>query len=212
MWKALDALGEAFQYLWWEKNAPVNNPKVLQAFLALFAAWSGGSCDADLATPTDVAYNSDIVIHIGGAMSNVLSMRLKEGQMERLRRIARQLGRTPSEAGARLLEEGLRRNDFAFIDFRDSPVGRQAYVHGSSLAVWEVVMVARCYDLDPERTAEHLSWTVPRARAALNYAAAFPEEIEAALRDHDARDFAGLSRLLPQAELFLLKDTPFEEA
>jgi len=30
--------------------------------------------------------------------------------------------------------------DFEFIEFRDSAVGRQACVRGSSLAVWEVAM------------------------------------------------------------------------
>jgi hypothetical protein len=141
-------------------------------------------------------------------MSQVVSMRLKEGQMERLRRVARRLGLTPSETSARLVEEALRRGEFAFIDFRDSAVGRQAYVHGSSLAVWEVVMVAQCYGLDAERTAEHLCWPVVRVQAALNYAQAFPEEIDAAIRDNDAMDFEALSRMLPQAAQFATGEDP----
>src|SRR6476659_3077347 len=116
-------------------------------------------------------------------MSHVVSMRLKEGQMERLRRVARRLGLTPSEAGARLLEEALRRGEFAFIDFRDSAVGRQPYLQGSSLAVWEVVMVAQYYELDPHRTAYHVRWPVVRVRAALNYARAFLDEFDGDLRD-----------------------------
>jgi len=141
-------------------------------------------------------------------MSQVVSMRLKQGQMERLRRVARRLGLTPSETSARLVEEALRRGEFAFIDFRDSAVGRQAYLQGSSLAVWEVVMVAQCYDLDPERTAAHLRWPGVRVRAALNYARAFPEEIDAAIRDNDAVDFEALSRMLPQATQFVAGDVP----
>jgi hypothetical protein len=78
-------------------------------------------------------------------MSHVVSMRLRDEQMERLRRLARRLGYTPSEASALLLEEALRTAEFAFIQFRNSPGGRQAYVAGSSPAVWEVVMVARGY-------------------------------------------------------------------
>jgi hypothetical protein len=135
-------------------------------------------------------------------------MRLKEGQMERLRRVARRLGLTPSEISARLVEEALRRGEFAFIDFRDSAVGRQAYLQGSSLAVWEVVMVAQCYDLDPERTAAHLRWPVVRVQAALNYARAFPEEIDAAIRDNDAVDFEALSRMLPQATQLVAGEVP----
>ena len=67
--------------------------------------------------------------------STVISMRLPEESGKRLKRLAHRHGWTASDASARLVEEGLRRSEFAFIDFRDSPVGRQAYVQGSSLAV-----------------------------------------------------------------------------
>lgn len=127
--------------------------------------------------------------------------------MDRLRRIGRRLGRTPSEAGALLIEEGIRRAEFGFIDFRDSPAGRQAYVHGSSLAVWEVILVARRYQMDPVRTAEHLEWPEFKVRAALNYASAFPEEIEEALAENDAMDWATLSRMLPGAQEFVVADS-----
>jgi len=130
---------------------------------------------------------------------------MQEEQMERLGRLARQLGRSPSETGALLVEESLRRSEFAFLDFRDSPVGRQAYVQGTSLAVWEVVLVARSYGMDRERTAAHLQWPLPRVQAALNYAAAFPDEVEAAIGDNDALDFEALSRMLPQATRFVVR-------
>jgi hypothetical protein len=135
-------------------------------------------------------------------MSHVVSMRFKDGQMERLRRLARRMGRTPSETSAMLVEEGLRQAEFAGIDFRNSPVRRQAYVRGSGLAVWEVIWIAQSYQMDVDRTAEHLGWPVFRVQAAFNYAAAFPEEIEAAIQDQDAMDFATLSRLLPRLEAF----------
>jgi hypothetical protein len=66
--------------------------------------------------------------------STVISMRLPAASGKRLRRMAQRHGWTPSDASARLVEEGLRRSEFAFIDFRDSSVGRQAYIQGSSLA------------------------------------------------------------------------------
>src|SRR5204863_2574579 len=90
----------------------------------------------------------------------------------RLGRMARQLGRTARETGALLIEEGLRRSEFAFIDFRDSPVGRQAFIQGSSLAVWEVVWIARSYLGDAEKTAAHLEMPLAKVKAALNYATA----------------------------------------
>ncbi len=75
-------------------------------------------------------------------MSKVLSLRLKDDQIERLARAARRLGRTPSETAALLLEESLREREFTFIEFRDSPVGRQAYLKGTRLAVWQVTALA----------------------------------------------------------------------
>lgn len=138
-------------------------------------------------------------------MSHVVSMRLRDDQMERLRRLARRLGRTPSEVSALLLEESLREAEFAFIEFRDSPTGRQAYVMGSGLAVWEVVMVARSYDGDVVRTAAHLVWPPVKVRAALNYAEAFPAEIAAAVEDNN-QGFEALKRMLPNAELFEVTD------
>src|ERR1700746_2103609 len=92
--------------------------------------------------------------------SVVISMRLPVESGKRLKRMANRHGWTPSDASARLVEEGLRRSEFAFIDFRDSPVGRQAYI---------------------------------------NYAKAFPEEIEGALSENAATDFEALKRMLPQA-------------
>ena len=62
---------------------------------------------------------------------------------KRLKRMANRHGWTPSDASARLVEEGLRRSEFAFIDFRDSLAGRQAYMQGSTLAVWEVMLLSR---------------------------------------------------------------------
>ncbi len=159
--------------------------------------------DAELSYNDDMVSNEVEVSMVTNPKSHVVSMRLTRQQIDRLQRIARRLGRTPSETGALLLEEALRRTDFAYIDFRDSPVGRQAYVHGSTLAVWEVVMIARACEMDVTRTSEHLQWPEFRTQAALNYAAAFPDEIEFALLDNRSYDFATVQRLLPHAALFV---------
>lgn len=136
--------------------------------------------------------------------SIVVSMRLPAESGRRLRRMAKRHGWTPSDASARLVEEGLRRSEFAFIDFRDSPIGRQAYIQGSSLAVWEVMMVARSFHQDAAAVAEHLEWPEVKVQAAFNYAAAFPEEVNEMLAENDAVDFAALKRMLPQAEEFIV--------
>lgn len=129
--------------------------------------------------------------------STVVSMRLPNASAVRLRRMARRHGWTPSDTSARLVEEGLRRAEFALIDFRDSPVGRQAYIEGSSLAVWEIAMLMRGYKEDVGAVAEHLEWPVHRVQAAVNYIEAFPDEVREALAENDATDFKTLKRILP---------------
>lgn len=118
-------------------------------------------------------------------MSKVVSLRLKDDQVRRLERLARRLDRTPSEAAARLLEEALRREEFAFVEFRDSPAGRQAYVTGSSLAVWEVIWLLRHYAGDVKAVAEHLQWPEVKVMAAVRYSDAYRDEIEAAIEDNN---------------------------
>ena len=133
--------------------------------------------------------------------SMVLSMRLPKESGERLKRMAHRHGWTPSDASARLIEEGLRRAEFAFIDFRDSAAGRQAYIQGSTLAVWEVAMLLRSYRGNAVAVAAHLRWPEAKVRAAEHYAQVFSEEIEDALRENDAADLKTLKRMLPQATM-----------
>src|SRR5205807_8380268 len=100
-------------------------------------------------------------------------MRLPPASGKRLKRMANRHGWTPSDASARLVEEGLRRAEFGFIDFRDSPAGRHACLQGSSLAVWEVMLLIDSYKKNFCAVAEHLRWPVAKVQAAVNYAAAF---------------------------------------
>jgi uncharacterized protein (DUF433 family) len=134
--------------------------------------------------------------------SVVISMRLPKESGARLKKMASRHGWTPSDASARLVEEGLRRSEFAFIDFRDSAAGRQAYIQGSSLAVWEVLLLVQSYKGDASAVAAHLEWPEAKVQAAVNYAEAFPAELESALAENAAMDFDGLKRLLPQAVEF----------
>lgn len=93
---------------------------------------------------------------MSAANSMVISMRLPVESGKRLKRMANRHGWTASDASARLVEEGLRRSEFAFIDFRDSPAGRQACIQGSTLAVWEVLLLVRSYKADASATSAHL--------------------------------------------------------
>jgi hypothetical protein len=134
--------------------------------------------------------------------STVISMRLPADSGRRLKRLASRHGWTTSDASARLVEEGLRRAEFALIDFRDSAAGRQAYIQGSSLAVWEVMALVKSYKGDSEAVAKHLRWPVVKVAAAVHYADAYPDEIGDALQENESLDLAALKRMLPQATTF----------
>jgi len=137
--------------------------------------------------------------------SMVVSMRLPAESGKRLKRMANRHGWTTSDTSARLVEEGLRRSEFGFIDFRDSPAGRQAYLQGSTLAVWEVMLLVHSYKQDVLAVAKHLKWPGVKVQAAVNYAGAFSGEINQALAENDATDFETLKRMLPQAAEFAPK-------
>src|ERR1700733_14874823 len=170
---------------------------------APFRCWAMRVGDTILTTVT----SATIGILMKPARSIVLSMRLPIESGKRLKRIASRHGWTASDASARLVEEGLRRSEFAFLDFRDSPIGRQAYLQGSTLAVWEVIFLLRSYKGNVEGVAKHLKWPDAKVRAALNYSEAFPEEVNEAIAENDSTDFDSLKRMLPQAVDFAPRKT-----
>ena len=133
-------------------------------------------------------------------------MRLPVDAGRRLKRLAQRHGWTPSDASARLVE-GLRRSEFAFIDFRDSFAGRQAYIQGSTLAVWEVMLLMRSYKNKTSSVAKHLKWPEAKVKGAVNYAEAFPDEINQAIAENDSIDFDELKKTLPQASIFKSRKT-----
>ena len=143
-------------------------------------------------------------------MSKVVSTRLSEETENRLQRLARRLGKTPSETGAMLIEESLRETEFAYIEFRDSPVGRQAYMKNSNLAVWQVMMLADIYERNIEETANHLQRSIDWIQAAFNYAETYPQEISLAIDDDRAINYTTIKRLLPQTELLSVPQDIFE--
>jgi uncharacterized protein (DUF433 family) len=143
-------------------------------------------------------------------VARTVTLSLSDEQVARLERFAHDHNSDLTETVTRLIDEALRQADHPDIEFRDSPVGRQAYVRGSTLAVWEIAMLARERKNEIEATAAYLGWPLARVQAALSYAAAYPEEIATALRENDSFDEAALQRLLPQARVInmALVDSP----
>ena len=91
------------------------------------------------------------------------------------------------------------------MNFRDSSVGRQAYIQGSTLAIWEVLLLLRSYKGNVKEAPKHLNWPEAKVRAALNYSEAFPEEVNEAIAENDSIDFDSLKSMLPQAVNFAAK-------
>lgn len=90
---------------------------------------------------------------------------------------ARAARTTKSNLVARYVVEKSLETEFPGISFRDSLSGREAYLTGHRVAVWEVVDVHG--ELKSiEKTAEHFRWAPVLVKRALAYAKAFPEEIE----------------------------------
>ena len=64
--------------------------------------------------------------------SKTLSIRVTENIRGWLERFAKASGSTVG-AGARLLEEAHRKEEFPAVEFRDTPLGRVAYIHGTRI-------------------------------------------------------------------------------
>jgi hypothetical protein len=89
---------------------------------------------------------------------------------------ARAARTSKSDLVARYVVEKSLESEFPGISFRDSLSGREAYLTGHRVAVWEV------FDAHEEfqslaKTAEHFHWPVVLVKRALAFASEFPEEI-----------------------------------
>src|SRR5437870_9797562 len=107
-----------------------------------------------------------------------LGVRLPRGTCEAIRRISASRGRTPSDLLAEYAEEIARKHRFCHLEFRDTPLGRMAYVEGTRSAVWLVHDLVRQNNGDVRKTAKLHGWPETKVRAAVNYAEAYRDEIE----------------------------------
>jgi uncharacterized protein (DUF433 family) len=136
-------------------------------------------------------------------MSQILSLRVPDTMVERLERFARRQGNgmTRTKASVLLLEEALREAEFAHIEYRDTPIGRQPFLKGTGLAVWEMSMIAHSYAFDVEQIAQKYPYPAAVIQAALNFYEAYPEEMDQAIEDNNI-GYEALKRLLPNVKLF----------
>jgi hypothetical protein len=92
---------------------------------------------------------------------------------------ARAARTSKSDLVARYVIEKSLETEYPGISFRDSLSGREAYMTGHRVAVWEVLAVYE-ETKSVETTASHFHWPRVLVKRALAYAKAFPEEISRA--------------------------------
>src|SRR6184192_1041647 len=92
---------------------------------------------------------------------------------------ARAAKTSKSNLVARYVIEKSLETEFPGISFRNSLSGREAYLTGHRVAVWEVVDV-HAETKSIKKTASHFHWPRVLVTRALAYAKAFPEEVRTA--------------------------------
>lgn len=129
-----------------------------------------------------------------------ISLRMTKPERRELEQTAALLGEAVNPLAAAYVREGVRRNRFPAIEFRDGTPGRIAYLAGSRWPVWMIRQLVDELEHDTRAAARRIHRPEPLIRMALAYAAAYPAEIRASLELHTHRDFQELHRLCPTLE------------
>ena len=108
----------------------------------------------------------------------VQSCRLEKEAAQLLSKQAKRRQWEVSTLSSLYLKEKALEEEFPGIGFRDSVAGREAYMLGHRVAVWEVLEVYR-EAKSISNTANHFGWPDYLVKCALAYAKHFPKEIEA---------------------------------
>ena len=120
-------------------------------------------------------------------MSEIISLQLTDEQIARLDRAAQKAGQTRAEMAATLLEEAFRLSEFPFVEFRDWGAGREAFLAGTRLRIWWVAQLVRDLGGDTAYVAKNWNLREVEVEAAVKYADAFSDEIEAVIADNRRR-------------------------
>ncbi len=109
--------------------------------------------------------------------SIVQSCRIDKADAALLSRQAKRRHLEVSTLSSLYLKEKALEEEYPGVGFRDSIGGREAYLLGHRLGVWEVVEIHR--ELKTiAGTARYLRWPPALVRCALGFAKVFPSEIE----------------------------------
>jgi hypothetical protein len=121
--------------------------------------------------------------------SGQLNARMGEAVLSRLERRSRELGESKSRVAERLIDEGLRMEEYPGIVFRDGPSGRRAaLVDGPD--VWEVIAdlqrAKQRENADPVKAVERGSGlSEQQIRLAAAYYDRYPDEVDARIERNE---------------------------
>ena len=107
----------------------------------------------------------------------VQSCRIERAHAALIARQAKRRHLEVSTLSSLYLKEKALEEEFPGIGFRDGAGGREAFVLGHRVAVWEVVDVQR-EAKTVTKLARHFRWPPALVRSALAFARAFPEDTE----------------------------------
>ena len=112
----------------------------------------------------------------GGVKTAYVSGRVPARYERLVARQARAARTSKSDLVARYVIEKSLETEFPGISFRESLSGREAYLTGHRVAVWEVLAV-HDETKSVTKTADHFHWPRVLVTRALAYAKAYPEAI-----------------------------------
>ena len=134
------------------------------------------------------------------AAGTTLSIRVPTETRRWLERFAKRRG-SAGMAATRVLEEARRREDFPAAEFRDTPLGRVAYVQGTRVqAAFVHGQLLREPALTAAQVAESFGWPLWKAAGILAYIAEFREECAREWEDLESAGASSLRRALPGLE------------
>lgn len=126
------------------------------------------------------------------------SLRMPEPLVQAITEAADASGRDFTAVATELLAEAVAMRRCPGIAFMDGATGRRAILAGTGLDVWEVVDAYEHLDRRlPELQAAFSHLTDLQLRAALGYAALYPEEIRRRIAANEAWTPERLARELP---------------
>ena len=121
--------------------------------------------------------DSVYVVNYNSTMpTTVQSCRIQAEHAALLSRQARRRHLEVSTLSSLYLKEKALEEEYPGVGFRDSVGGREAYMQGHRVAVWEVVDVYE-ETKSVAKTADHFRWPPSLVRSALAYAKACAEEV-----------------------------------